>query len=354
LKTRRSTSRPWLKGLRALAARRVLRSAHARVPKITLQLATLSESLPDETTGWIFEAKYDGYRILAIKSGGVVQLISRNGLDWTHRFANIAEALARTGAEDFVIDGEIVIFDRRGKSSFAELQRALREGGSRRFTYVIFDVLRLERYDLRALPLIARKRLLESLSAEFRSDDLSLSPVVEKNPKTFFARIKKRGLEGIIAKRAHSPYRSGRSPDWLKIKASLEEEFVIAGYTEPDGARAGFGALLLGYHDERGQLIYAGRVGTGFDDSDLRRLYAWLRRHPRQRSPFANALTPLERRGVHFVKAGLVAQIRFANWTSDARLRQAVFLGLREDKLTGQVKKPAGNISTYVPRNLER
>ncbi|HVJ65584.1 MAG TPA: non-homologous end-joining DNA ligase [Bdellovibrionota bacterium] len=352
---KKSTSKPhpWLSGLKALAARRIIRHANTRKAEIALQLATLAETMP-RTEGWIFEAKYDGYRILAIKRGTVLKLISRNGLDWTHRFANVAEALLQVDSEDFILDGEIVIFDRRGKSSFAELQKALSTGVSRRFTYVVFDVLRLERYDLRPLPLLARKRLLESLSSQFPTEDLNLSPVVEKNPKTFFARIKKRGLEGVIAKRAQSPYRSGRSEDWLKIKASFEEEFLIAGYTEPEGSRAGFGALLLAYHDDKGQLIYSGRVGTGFDESDLKQIYKWLRRHPRKSSPFANKLHPLERRGVHFVKAGLVAQIRYANWTTDARLRQAVFLGLREDKLTGQVKRPAANISPHVPRNLER
>lgn len=292
-------------------------------------LATLADA-PFDDPDWLFEVKWDGYRAIAtIDARGAVALASRNGLDLLARFPGLASMGAGFRSLPVIVDGEICVLDARGHSSFGELQR-----GDAALTFVAFDLIYAEGRDLRSLPLEERKGKLEALVVA--GHGVLYSKHIEDRGTAFFAVAKREGLEGIVAKRRSSPYRSTRSRDWQKIKARHEQEFVIGGWTEPKGSRAHFGALLLGYHQE-GKLVFAGQVGTGFTQTLLREIDAELKQRERKTSPFAAlpALNPPP----HFVKAELVAQVAFAEWTADGLLRQPVFLGLRVDKAARDVTR---------------
>jgi DNA ligase D-like protein (predicted ligase) len=272
---------------------------------------------------WIFERKLDGIRCIAIKAERQVRLLSRNHLSLNGRFPEVADALQRDPATHFVVDGEVVAFD-GAQTSFARLQQRGERPVSV-FLYV-FDVLHLGGDDLTALDLRRRKALLRG-ALEFR-DPIRLTPHRNGAGEALFRDACRKGWEGVIAKRADSPYKQGRSRDWLKVKCSAEQELVIGGYTAPKGSRTDLGALLVGYY-ENGRLRYAGKVGTGFTRatlSDLARRLAPLRR---ERSPFADEV---RERSATWVEPALVAQVGFSEWTRDGRLRHPRFLGLREDK----------------------
>jgi bifunctional non-homologous end joining protein LigD len=309
----------------------------AALPRdITLQLATLVDAAP-EGSGWLHEIKLDGFRIAARIERGSVRLVTRNGLDWTDRFPQIAEALADLPARSALLDGEVVVFDREGRTSFQALQNALgRKRSPRAVHYVVFDCLYLDGRDVRAAPLLERKQLLRALLARAPAGDLiRFSDHVVGQGAEFFAAACERGVEGTIAKRADAPYRSGRTRTWLKIRCSKRQEFAIVGFTEPAGSRTAFGALLLGAADEQGALRYCGKVGTGFDEATLRSLHAKLAPLERKRSALAD---PPRMRGAHWVAPRLVAEVSFTEWTRDGRVRHPVFLGLREDKRAGEVR----------------
>jgi DNA ligase D-like protein (predicted ligase) len=274
---------------------------------------------------WIFERKLDGIRCVATRDGDAVSLLSRNDLSLDARYPEIAQALAAERRERFTVDGEVVAFD-GAQTSFARLaQRGRRPV---KIFYYVFDLLWLDGSDVRDLPLRERKRLLrETLSF---TDGVRWTPHRNGDGEAFFAEACRKGWEGLIAKRADSPYRSTRSRDWLKFKCEQGQELVIGGYTEPRGARSEFGALLLG-HFAGGQLRYAGKVGTGFDEATLRELGGRLRALERSDPPFADA-EAIRERGVHWVEPELVAQIGFTEWTRAGRLRHPRFLGLRDDK----------------------
>lgn len=296
-----------------------------RIPVLkSAMLATLVAKAFDDDE-WLFEIKWDGYRALcSIDEKGMLTLTSRNGLDLLKRFPQMEGLAQAFTSVPIVVDGEICFIDKEGRSSFQGLQEAAKTRA--RLTYVAFDLIYADGRDLRHEPLEERKTLLAQLIAD---EQLVLySKHIAGKGKAFFEQVRKRGLEGIVAKRRDSAYQERRTRDWLKVKAHLEQEFVVGGWTDPQGTRTGFGSLLLGVY-EREKLVYAGNVGTGFNESLLRELMTQLKRLSRKTSPFAqgNVL-----RGAHYVEPDLVAQVRFAEWTRDGLVRQAAFLGLRADK----------------------
>jgi bifunctional non-homologous end joining protein LigD len=286
---------------------------------------------PFSDPGWIFERKLDGIRCLAHREGGgAVQLLSRTGRIMNGDYPELVSALAAEPCQDFVTDGEVVAFDRRGVTSFQRLQRRGRERVPV-FLYA-FDLLRLDGRDLRDLPL--RRRKAELRRALRFEGPVRFTPHRNEHGEQMFEEACRKGLEGVIAKRADSPYRATRSSDWRKLKCHAEQELVIGGYSAPQGSRTDFGALLVGYWDD-GRLRYAGKVGTGFDHDTLRELGERLRELERPDSPFAD-VHPIPR-GTHWVEPQLVAQIGFTEWTRDGRLRHPRFLGLRTDKPAREV-----------------
>jgi bifunctional non-homologous end joining protein LigD len=282
--------------------------------------------------GWIFERKLDGIRCLAFKADGRVRLRSRNDLSLNGRFPEIVAALEAAPVSDVVLDGEIVAFD-GAQTSFARLQqRGMRPA---RAFYYVFDILRLEGEDVTDEPLRARKALLRRTLVF--ADPIRMTAHRNRDGEAFYEEACRKGWEGLIAKRADSPYIHGRSRDWLKFKCSAEQELVIGGYTAPRGSRTDLGALLLGYY-EHGKLRYAGKVGTGFTRATLHDLAGRLTRLRRGASPFADEV---RERDVTWVEPDLVGQIGFSEWTRDGRLRHPRFLGLRDDKAASEVVREA-------------
>jgi bifunctional non-homologous end joining protein LigD len=288
---------------------------------------------------WIFERKLDGERCLGERRRGEVRLYSRSGQRLDGSYPELADALGRQAGDELVVDGEVVAFD-GAQTSFARLQQRIgirdpkraRQSPVRVF-YYLFDVLRLEGEDLTPRPLRERKARLRAGIAFH--DPLRYVAHRNTDGEAFYRDACRRGWEGLIAKRAGSPYRHERSRDWLKLKCVREQELVIGGYTDPAGSRTGLGALLVGYHDDAGALRYAGKVGTGYSRELLTRLSAELREIGQDDPPFAPDTLP--RRGVHWVAPKLVAQIGFTEITRDGRLRHPRFVGLRRDKPAAEV-----------------
>ena len=299
------------------------------------QLATLVDEAP-AGDDWIHEIKYDGYRMLCRIERGACTMFSRNGKEWTASFPRIADAAARLGVQSAWIDGEVVVVDEQGRTSFQALQNALSSAGATPLVYYAFDMPYVDGYDLAGVALVERKRLLESLIGA-RSDVLRYSSHFEGNGPGVFAEACRLGVEGIVSKLARSPYRSTRTRNWLKVKCQRRQEFVIGGYTDPQGSRSGFGALLLGYYESKGKLRYCGKVGTGFNEERLTQLLAKMTPLEQKEPPFVNPPTGAEARRSHWVKPSLVAEIAFTEWTNDATLRHPSFQGLREDKRASDV-----------------
>jgi DNA ligase D-like protein (predicted ligase) len=275
--------------------------------------------------GWIYERKLDGIRCIAIRDGGPVRLLSRNDLSLNERFPAVAAALERQRCKRFAIDGEVVAFS-GSQTSFAKLAD-VRSGRAKAFFYV-FDITWIDGDDVRPLPLRERKRLLRD-TIDF-GDPLRFTPHRNGDGVEFFEEACRKGWEGLIAKRADSAYSTTRSRDWLKFKCEKGQELVIGGFTAPRRSREEFGALLLGYY-RGGDLIYAGKVGTGFDRAMLRELGAEMRRRERPTRPFAGDDKIPGVRGATWIEPELVAQIGFTEWTTDGRLRHPRFLGMRDD-----------------------
>ena len=292
-------------------------------------LATLVPE-PFHNPGWVYEEKYDGYRLLAYKEGKKVTLLSRNGIDRTSSFSGIAEAIAKLPAKTLALDGEAVAFDKRNVSRFQFLQR-----GSGASNYAVFDCLYNNGRDLRHEPLTVRRTAMESAIRGI--DGLFASRRLDANGLVAYKEAKKRGFEGIVGKDAASPYIEGRSRQWLKCKVHREEEFVIGGYTPPAGSRKYFGALLLGGYAD-GEMHFVGKVGTGFTQQTLSSLHKLFQPLIRSRPPFSDP--PRERDAVYLAPK-LVAQIAFQEWTHDRKLRQPVFLGLRDDKRPDECVLPS-------------
>jgi bifunctional non-homologous end joining protein LigD len=300
-------------------------------------LATLTQrrfSSPD----WMFERKLDGERCLGFVSADGVRLLSRNRRSLDGTYPEVADALAAQTGHEVVVDGEVVAFD-GGQTSFARLQRrigisdpALSRRSGVAVTYFLFDVLHLDGHDITGVPLRHRKSLLRR-SLAFRSP-LRFTVHRNRDGERFLVEACGSGWEGLVGKRADSPYVSGRSRDWLKLKCSNRQEMVVGGFTDPRGSRVGFGALLLGHHDG-GRLVYAGKVGTGYDTATLRELRSRLDALEQPESPFAGGAG--RQAGVHWVRPELVAEVEFTEWTGDGRLRHPRFVGLRDDKPASEV-----------------
>lgn len=305
----------------------------ARIPfRVQPMLATLVKE-PFNRPGWVYEEKYDGYRILAYKEGSRVTLLSRNAKDRTGHFNSIADAVSALRHETLLLDGEVVSFDRRGVSRFQLLQNL-----SETPHFAVFDCLYVDGRDLRAEPLQSRRTVLETVLGKPTGKQPTLFSSARLSPDGLKAYeiAKQKGFEGVVAKGESSLYIEGRSMQWLKFKVKQEDEFLIAGYTAPAGTREHFGALLLAAHEGR-DLKYVGKVGTGFSQETLAKLYRKFQ--PLVRSK-PSIIDPPRERDVTWLAPRLVAQIAYGEWTDDRKLRQPVFLGLRDDKSPEEVTIP--------------
>jgi bifunctional non-homologous end joining protein LigD len=296
---------------------------------------------------WIYEIKFDGYRALALRGGDETRVLSRNEKDLGKKFPEVINSIAAVDVQNAIIDGEIVALDEKGRSSFQALQGF--DMGQERppIVFYAFDLLQLDGKDLRNLPIEERKAKLEELLKK-PPGVIRYSVSFTKDIEELLDRVRRLGLEGLIGKRSGSRYEVGkRSGAWIKLKLHQEQEFVIGGYTEPEGARKHFGALLVGFYESK-RLKFAGRVGTGFSEKLLRTLFSQLNKIQIKECPFFNlpaagrnrwdqGLTAAEMKRCHWVKPTMVCQIKFTEWTRDDRLRQPVFLGIREDKNANEV-----------------
>ncbi|HLS63010.1 MAG TPA: non-homologous end-joining DNA ligase [Ruania sp.] len=295
--------------------------------------------------GWIYERKLDGQRCLAVREGGSARLYSRSGHDASTAFPEVADALTGAGA-DFIVDGEVVAFS-GSRTSFARLQPRIHVSDARRARatgvavyYYVFDLLSLDGQDVRDETLTERKRRLRTLLQW--TDPVRWTPHRRNAGEEYFGQICGRGWEGLIAKRTDAAYARGRTKDWLKFKCEAGQELVVVGWTEPEGSRVALGALLLGYYDRSGgseELVYAGKVGTGFTEQVLQDLHSWLTGLEVKSSPCTRGKLPSV--GVHWVRPELVAQVAFTEWTSANQLRHPRFQGLRTDKAARDVVREA-------------
>ncbi|MFL1544840.1 DNA ligase D [Pseudomonas sp. O39] len=311
--------------------------------QLTPQLATLVDRAPPGD--WRYEIKFDGYRMLTRIHDGEVRLFTRNGNDWTDRLPRQVKALQALKLKDSWLDGEVVSLNADGLPDFQALQNAFDIGRSLDIVYYLFDAPFLQGQDLREAPVEERRAALKSALSGSRSKLLRFSEAFTANQRDIFESACDLALEGVIGKRAGSPYVSSRSADWIKLKCRLRQEFVIVGYTRPQGSRSGFGALLLAVNDDAG-LVYAGRVGTGFDQAALKSIYAQLKPLERETSPLEQPLTRTQARGVHWVEPSLVGEVNFTEWTREGVVRHASFVALRTDK-------PATQINREQPRKAK-
>jgi bifunctional non-homologous end joining protein LigD len=293
-------------------------------------LAERQKNVP-EGDEWLHEIKFDGYRLEARLDKGEVKLFTRNNLDWTKRFPRVAKALASLDIEAALLDGEVVVEREDGTTSFSELVADLKAGNRARMVYYAFDLLYLNGMDLRGATLVERKHVLAGLLKRRKTAPLRLSEHLTGAGRQMLDEACNLGLEGIISKRADSPYHSGRAGDWIKITCLLTDEFVVSGYVESTAQKNAIGALVLGRY-RRGKLQYMGRVGTGFSRAVAAELWRAAQSRRRATSPFADALDPLQRRGVVWIRPDLVADVEYRALTGDGLLRHAAFKGLREDK----------------------
>lgn len=312
--------------------------------EIEVQLAKLTDKIP---TGedWLFELKYDGYRITAFIEGNTVRLVTRNGKDYTDKFKRVVPSLADLAAgRAMVLDGEMVVLDASGKTDFQALQNYIRSPGGKALTYIIFDLLTLDGKDLRGLPLIERKNKLEALMKD-APKNLHYSRHVTDGGEAGFAAACAAGMEGIVGKKADSVYSGNRSGDWVKVKCERRQEFVIGGYIRTDKKTSGISSLLLGVF-ENGKLVFVGRAGTGLSESDSRQFENQFKTLVRDDPMFVNPPKTKSGEFVYWLEPDLVAEIKFAEWTSDNLLRQASFKGLRTDKHPKEIHRETADIDS--------
>ncbi|WP_418146946.1 DNA ligase D [Variovorax paradoxus] len=298
--------------------------------KLSPLLATLVDGPPHDPQNWLYEIKFDGYRLLArIDAKGGVQLVTRNGHDWSSRMPHLVRAIERMKLAPGWLDGEIVVLNESGGTDFQALQNAFDSENTRNIVYFLFDLPYYGGFDLTGVPLVERRGLLQALLAK-APPEIRFSEIFDAPPEDIVASACKIGLEGVIGKRKNSTYASRRSPDWIKLKCSQRQEFVIGGYTDPKGSRVGIGALLIGVHDDKGDLIYAGAVGAGFNGRTLADMLERLKPLGIDQRPFKNP-TENDRRA-HWVKPVLLAEVTFSEWTKDGHVRHPVFHSVRSDK----------------------
>jgi DNA ligase D-like protein (predicted ligase) len=329
-------------------ARQRRNNAAALPAWITPQLTQLVEAAP-KGDQWLHEIKYDGYRMMARLDRGAVKLLTRTGLDWTHKYPAIAKAVAALDARQAYLDGELCGVGPDGITSFNIVQLASDRGNAAALVFFLFDLLHLDGEDLRPRPLIERKKRLRTLLANAGPCLRYSDHVIGQGP-AFYDQACGMHVEGIVSKRIDAPYTPGNRGLWRKVKCLNRAEFVVVGWTAPEGRRPYLGALLLGYYDPDGRLIYAGRAGTGMNDAELQRLWRRLQplatdKMPLEVSPPRSTRfgSPLVLSRVHWVRPVLVAEVKFLTWTEDNLLRQVVYEGLLEDK-------PAKEVRQEVPR----
>ncbi|MBA2962601.1 MULTISPECIES: DNA ligase D [Ramlibacter] len=302
------------------------------------QLAVLVDGPPADPQAWVFEIKFDGYRMLARAEGGTVRLVTRNGHDWTARLPALQQALQAMDLPDGWYDGEIIMPGQETPADFQALQGAFDSAHTEHIVYYLFDLPFCAGQDLRQVPLVERRAVLQRIVERKPHPNVRFSAVFEAPPKDILASACQLGLEGLIAKRRESSYAGRRSSDWIKLKCGRRQEFVIGGWTDPKGSRAGIGSLLLGMHGDDGKLRYAGNVGTGFDDRTLRALRQRLDGLEAPRSPFDGGGSGLPR-GSHWVRPELVCEVAFGEMTREGKVRHSVFHGLRDDKPAAAVSR---------------
>lgn len=302
-----------------------------------VQQAKLVDKIPEEDD-WLYEMKYDGYRILAYVEANQARLMTRNDVDYTQQFTSIAESLVNWADErSFILDGEMVVVDKDGKTSFQALQNYMRKKDQTKLTYIVFDLLAYDGKDMRSLPLVERKQKLVELMQDIPSN-LHYSKHIEGNGKKAFAVACQSGMEGIVGKLASSSYVGKRNGDWIKLKCDNRQEFVIAGFTRTIARTSGISALLLGVYED-GKLVYVGRAGTGLSQKDMDQLMDKAKKLIRKRSAFINPPKEKVDEAIIWLKPELVAEIKFAEWTNDSLLRQASYQGLRVDKNAIDVRR---------------
>jgi bifunctional non-homologous end joining protein LigD len=324
-----------------------LTGAHkAKLPELLKpELATLVEKAPGGE--WSYEIKFDGYRIMARIDHGNVRLFTRNGHDWTHKLPKQAEALVALGLESAWLDGEMVVANDQGVPDFQALQNAFDSGRSGNILYYLFDMPYLNGVDLREVPVEERRAALATVLKPNEDPLLRFSDSFGEEPEALLNSACQMRMEGLIGKRLGSPYVSRRSSDWIKLKCKHRQEFVVVGFTDPKGSRNAFGALLLGLHDrDSGELRYAGKVGTGFNENTLKHIHQQLKPLQVKKPSVVNPPTGFDAKGVHWLKPTLLAEVAFAEMTKDGSVRHAVFHGLRDDK-------PAEEITEERPKAVK-
>jgi bifunctional non-homologous end joining protein LigD len=325
----------------------------AKLPaQLKPELATLVDSAPEGQ--WSYEIKFDGYRIMARIDHDQVQLFTRNGHDWTHKLPQQAQALAELGLESAWLDGEVVVTNERGVPDFQALQNAFEAGRSASIMYYLFDMPYLNGVDLREVPVEERRAALSTVLGGHEQPLLRFSEAFDETADALLNSACQMQMEGLIGKRLGSPYVSRRSSDWIKLKCKHRQEFVVVGYTDPKGSRSAFGALLLGLHDrDSGELRYAGKVGTGFNETTLKSILAQLKPLQVKKAAVVNPPSGFEAKGVHWLKPNLLAEVAFAEMTKDGSVRHAVFHGLRNDKpakaITEERAKPVKTSAKATP-----